>query len=61
MDISELVYNIFRKPVQPAKSIQVCFDGMENTRELFETLLTIFTEGMKILFSNEYEKVDLDS
>ena len=52
MDVLELVNRIFRQPVQPVKSIQVSFDGMENTRELFETLLTIFTEGMKIHFGN---------
>ena len=60
MDTTELINILFCNDVKPLKSIQVSFEGIETTRELFETLLTIFTEGMKIHFSVN-GKVDLNS
>lgn len=60
MDINELIDTLFNNEIKPIKSIQVSFEGMENTKELFETLITIFTEGMKIHFGKN-KNVDLNS
>jgi len=59
MEINELVNKIFNEGIKPEKSIQVSFDGIENSKELFEILITVFTEGMKIHFGKN-EKVDLN-
>jgi len=61
MDINDLIDNLFYTPPKPLNSIKVSFEGMENTRELFETLLTIFTHGMKIHYGNENNTVDLNN
>jgi len=50
MDVNDLIKNLFTKDIQKPQSIKVSFDGITNLNELFETLLTIFTEGMKIHF-----------
>ena len=60
MDIMDLVERVFKDEVKPANSIQVNFEGMDNTINLFETFITIFTEGMKIHFVNN-GNVDLNS
>ena len=50
MDIEHLIDTLFNNEIKPVNSIGVSFEGMDNTREMFETFLTIFTEGMKIHF-----------
>lgn len=60
MDINDLIENLFHNEIKEPKSIEVCFEGMNNTQELFETLLTIFTEGMKIHYGKN-NTVDLNS
>jgi len=60
MDIEKLIDKLFNTAIQKPNSIQVSFEGMDNTRELFETFITIFTEGMKIHYGNNGH-VDLDS
>ena len=60
MDIEDLIDKVFRNDIKEPNSIGVSFEGMDNTKELFETFLTIFTEGMKIHFGNN-GTVDLNS
>ena len=60
MDINDLIEDLFHNEIKEPKSIEVCFEGMNNTQELFETLLTIFTEGMKIHYGKN-NTVDLNS
>ena len=61
MDINDLIDNLFNTEPKPPNSIKISFEGMENIRELFETLLTIFTHGMKIHYANENNTVDLNT
>jgi len=52
---------IFKK--EPAKpcSISLAIEEDMDIKEIFEMLLMIFTEGMKILYGNSEGKVDLNS
>jgi hypothetical protein len=52
---------IFKK--EPAKpgSISLAIEEYMDIKEIFEMLLMIFTEGMKILYGNSEGKVDLNS
>jgi len=52
---------IFKK--EPAKpcSISLSIEEYMDIKEIFEMLLMIFTEGMKILFGDSEQKVDLNS
>lgn len=59
MNISNLSRKIFLDDVKPLKSIQIEFDETENTGELFKSLVSIFTEGMILLFGKQ-GKVDLN-
>lgn len=61
MDIYDLVNKIFKSDPQPQKSIIVQFDNIGNTCDLFESLLLLFTEGMKIKYGNNTGKVNIDS
>ena len=61
MDINDLIDNLFYTNPKPPNSIKLSFEGIENTIELFETLLTIFTHGMKIHYGNENNTVDLNN
>lgn len=60
MNISNLSRKIFLDDVKPLKSIQIEFDETESTGELFKSLVSIFTEGMILLFGKQ-GKVDLNS
>lgn len=60
MDIDNLIKELFYNDIKKPKSIEILFEGMNNTKELFETLLTIFTEGMKIHYGVN-NTVDLNS
>lgn len=60
MDILEISYEIFTKPVQPKHSIQLDFSDFDlTTGTLFKELLIMFTEGMKILFGDSNGRVEL--
>ena len=51
---------VFKNEPKPIKSINLEFET-ENLKELFENLLDIFTQGMKIHYGNETGIVDLSS
>ena len=62
MDILEITRTIFSKPPKDPNSIQLDFSNMEHdlsSKELFETLLMMFTEGMKMLYGDSNGKVNL--
>ncbi len=59
MEISNLAQKIFSDEIKPPKSIQIEFENIENIKELFESLISIFTEGMIILYGTN-GKVDLE-
>ena len=56
-DIAE---NIFRQPPKKECSVGFAVDTDMSLREIFEMLLMIFTEGMKILFGDSSGKVNLN-
>lgn len=58
MNISNLSKNIFLNDLKPIKSIQIEFENIKNTKELFQSLLSIFTEGMILLYGKN-GKVDI--
>lgn len=60
MNISNLAKNIFLDDIKPIKSIQIDFEDTCNSKELFKSLVSIFTEGMIILFGNN-GTVDLNT
>jgi hypothetical protein len=60
MNISNLAKNIFLDDIKPLKSIQIEFEDMNNSKELFQSLVSIFTEGMILLFGNN-GTVDLNT
>ncbi len=60
MSIEEITYTIFSKQPQPSNSIQLDYSNFNlDAKELFEELLMMFTQGMKILYGNSSGKVDL--
>lgn len=61
MDSLEIIRTIISKPPKPANSIQLEFSDIENnitSKELFELLLMMFTEAMKVLYG-ENGRVEL--
>ena len=62
MDIVEITRTIFSKPPKDSNSIQLDFSDADHnlsSKELFEVLLMMFTEGMKTLFGDNNGKVNL--
>ncbi len=60
MDIIEIAQEIFSKPPKESNSIQLDFSDFKlNIEGLFQQLLMMFTEAMKIHYGNEGNKVDL--
>ena len=53
--------NIFTKPVKPPGSVALTVDEDMTLKEIFEMLLMIFTEGMKILYAEEDGRVNLNA
>lgn len=51
---------VFKNDPKPIKSINLEFET-DNLKELFENLLDIFTQGMKIHYGNDKGTVDLSS
>ena len=52
---------VFKKSPAKPSSISLAIEEEMDVKEIFEMLLMIFTEGMKILYGNEEGKVDLNS
>ncbi len=60
MNINELVDVVFSNGIKPAGSIQLDLGGNDmDIKDVFEFLLTFFTEGMKLLYGDSRGKVDL--
>lgn len=62
MDIVDIARSIFSEPPKESNSIQLDFsdtDGDLTSKELFEILLMMFTEGMKMLYGDSNGKVNL--
>jgi len=57
----KIARSIFNKPPGKPSSISLAIEEDMDIKEIFEMLLMIFTEGMKILYGNEEEKVDLNA
>ena len=58
VDLEQLIVSIFTQPPSEPKSKLISFDT-NNIIQLFESLLMIFTNGMKLLFGDSLGKVDL--
>ena len=59
LSVEELVWNIFNKQSQPKKSIQLQFVENLDLKEMFEFLLTFFTEGAKYKYGNKEGTIDI--
>jgi len=60
IDIDDMINNIFTNEPQDIKSIQLSFD-VNDEYELFTILVDILTHGLKILFGDENDKVDINT
>ena len=60
IDIDDMINNIFTNKPQDIKSIQLSFD-VNDEYELFKILVDILTHGVKILFGDENDKVDINT
>tara|TARA_B110001469_G_scaffold127841_1_gene151064 strand:- start:9970 stop:10401 length:432 start_codon:yes stop_codon:yes gene_type:complete len=63
LGLEELVDTLFNNPPKDPKSFSISFvnkDSITDLKEVFENLLILFTEGMKILYGNN-GKVNLDT
>mgnify|MGYP001185532238 CR=1 FL=1 len=58
IELEDLIQNLFENEPQPVKSINVVFEDSDIKR-LFESLLMIFTLGMKKHFGDSSGQVDL--
>ena len=58
IELDDLINNLFDNQPQPLKSIDIVFEDSD-LKKLFESLLMIFTNGMKKLFGNSSGQVDL--
>lgn len=59
IELEDLVLTLFSKPPGEPNSNRISFDT-SNLRQLFESLLIIFTNGMKYLYGNSSGVVELD-
>lgn len=60
IDLEGLVISIFSEPPGEPRSRTIEFDT-NNIKQLFESLLIIFTNGMKLLFGNLEGVVELEN
>ena len=60
IDIDDIIPQIFNNEPGNAKSLQLSFDVSEEY-ELFKLLVHILTEGLKILYGNNENKVILEN
>ena len=61
LSVEDLVSRIFYKLPQDEKSIQLQFVENLDLKEMFEFLLTFFTEGAKFRYGNREGKIDIAS
>jgi hypothetical protein len=59
IDIDDMIYNIFTKPPQESKTILLSFD-VSSEYELFQNLVHFLTDGLKLLYADEKEIVNLE-
>ena len=60
MDLNNLIDMVFSAGIRPPGSIQLDLGGNDmDVKDVFEFLLTFFTEGMKLLYGDSRGKVDL--
>ena len=60
MDLNKLIDMVFSAGIKPPSSIQIDLGGNDmDVKDVFEFLLTFFTEGMKLLYGDSRGKVDL--
>ena len=59
MELDKIIDTIFSKEPQPKFSIQLQFEN-SNVKELFEIMLMITTNGMRLQFGNPEGKVNLE-
>lgn len=57
----KIAKTVFTKDPKPQGSISLSINEEMSIKEIFEMLLMIFTEGMKILFGDSSGKVDLNN
>ena len=60
VELEELVISIFSEPPGDPRSRTIAFDTSD-LKQLFESLLIIFTNGMKLLFGNSRGVVELEN
>lgn len=60
VDLEQLIISIFSEPPGEPRSKTISFDT-NNLKQLFESLLMIFTNGMKLLFGNQIGRVELQN
>lgn len=58
IEMDTIAGKMFTKNPNPPKSFQLSFDTY-NLKELFEALLTLFVEGLKILYGDKNNKVNM--
>jgi len=58
-DFDDIINNIFSNSPKDSKSIQLIFDDIKDDQLLFKKLVEILVKGMKILFSNNNENVNI--
>ena len=58
IELEDLIQNLFENEPQPVKSLNVVFEDSD-LKKLFESLLMIFTLGMKKHFGDSSGKVEL--
>lgn len=60
VDLEQLIISIFSEPPGEPRSKTISFDTTD-LKQLFESLLMIFTNGMKILFGDYRGRVELQN
>ena len=60
VDLEQLIISIFSEPPGEPRSKTISFDTTD-LKQLFESLLMIFTNGMKLLFGNQIGRVELQN
>lgn len=60
VELEDLVISIFSQPPGEPRSRTIAFDTSD-LRQLFESLLIIFTNGMKLLFGDSRGVVELEN
>jgi hypothetical protein len=60
VDTTQLIDQIFNQPPMPKRAITLSFVEDMNLIDLFEFLLTVFTEGGKKLYGDTEGKINLD-